>query len=195
MEFSERQKQIINVAIKIVADKGIQNLTTKNIAKDLDLSEAALYRHFKNKLEIIKSIISFFEQKIKQMTKTLDSNEKPLSQIKKFVLAHFKIFRDYPEMAQVMFSESNFQNEANLKEQVLHVMNRSRDSLEAVIKKGQQDGNINNEISSLNLFRIIIGSMRLLVTQWSLSGRIFNLETEGKQLWNDLEKIVAGSLE
>ncbi len=191
MEFNERQKQIIDVSIKIIANKGIQNLTTKNIAKDMKLSEAALYRHFENKLEILKSIISFFEQKMRKTTDNLNINEEPLLQVKKFVFEHFKIFKNQPELAQVMFSEANFQNEAILKEQVIHVMNRSRDRIEAILKKGQQDGNIINEISSLNLFRIVVGAMRLLVTQWSLSGMVFNLETEGKQLWNDLEKIIS----
>ncbi len=64
-KFTERQQQIVETAIKLIADKGIQNLTTKNLAEEIGISEPAIYRHFSNKLEILKAVITNFQIKMK----------------------------------------------------------------------------------------------------------------------------------
>ncbi|MCB0409114.1 MAG: helix-turn-helix transcriptional regulator, partial [Flavobacteriales bacterium] len=48
MNYSDRQIEIIVAATKLISEKGIQNLTTKNLAAEMSFSEPALYRHFKN---------------------------------------------------------------------------------------------------------------------------------------------------
>ncbi|MGD9706046.1 MAG: TetR family transcriptional regulator, partial [Candidatus Delongbacteria bacterium] len=41
-ELTERQKEILEKAIKIIAEEGIQNLTIKNLSKAVGVTEAAL---------------------------------------------------------------------------------------------------------------------------------------------------------
>ena len=60
MEFSERQIEIMEAATMRIDQYGIQELTIKNLAADLHLSEAALYRHFKSKNEILLGLLSYF---------------------------------------------------------------------------------------------------------------------------------------
>ena len=55
MNFTERQIEIIDASKDLIGRKGIQNLTIKNLAKKMSFSEPALYRHFKDKTEILKS--------------------------------------------------------------------------------------------------------------------------------------------
>ena len=50
-DFTERQIEIMEAATLRIDKYGIQELTIKNLASDLNLSEAALYRHFKSKNE------------------------------------------------------------------------------------------------------------------------------------------------
>ncbi|MEA1972657.1 MAG: TetR/AcrR family transcriptional regulator, partial [Candidatus Cloacimonadota bacterium] len=69
---SERQQQIVVTAIKLIANKGIQNLTTKNIANEIGISEPALYRHFDNKLEILKAVITYFQTTMKPALEKMD---------------------------------------------------------------------------------------------------------------------------
>ena len=70
------------------------------------------------------------------------------------------------------------------------LMSSSRNALDKTILAGQKNNEIRSDISSISILRMIIGSMRFLVTQWSISGMIFDLENEGKQLWNDFQKII-----
>ena len=50
--YTDRQNQIIQESIQLIAQKGIQGLTIKNISKAIGFSEPAIYRHFENKNDI-----------------------------------------------------------------------------------------------------------------------------------------------
>ena len=189
--FSERQQQIVETAIKIIAQRGIQNLTIKNIASEIGISEPALYRHFSSKLEILKAVITYFQIKMKPALEKLNKSVNSINKIESFMLKHLKIINQNPNFAKVIFSEANFQNEESLIIKMNNMMSQSHKILETIILSGQQKIEIRTDISSLNIIRMIIGSMRLLVTQWSMSGMIFNLETEGKQLCDDIKKLIA----
>ena len=189
-KFTERQQQIVETAIKLIADKGIQNLTTKNLAKEIGISEPALYRHFSNKLEILKAVITNFQIKMKPALEKLKKSLNSLNKIESFMLEHLKIINLNPDFAKVIFAEANFQNEESLIIKMNNMMNQSHKILETIVQSGQKKDEIRSDISSLSIIRMIIGSMRLLVTQWSMSGMIFNLETEGKQLCDDLKKLI-----
>jgi len=188
--FSERQQQIVETAIKIIAQRGIQNLTIKNIASEIGISEPALYRHFSSKLEILKAVITYFQIKMQPALEKLKRSIISINKIESFMLEHFKIINQNPNFAKVIFSEANFQNEESLIIKMNNMMSQSHKILETIILSGQHKIEIRTDISSLNIIRMIIGSMRLLVTQWSMSGMIFNLETEGKQLCDDIKKII-----
>jgi AcrR family transcriptional regulator len=188
--FSERQQQIIKTAIKLIADKGIQNLTIKNLSKEIGISEPALYRHFDNKLEILKAVIGYFQITMKPALTKLKENSNSLSKIESFILEHLRIIRENPDFAKVIFSEANFQNHEKLIFEMNNLMKQSHKILDAVIQVGQSNNQIRTDVSVLSIVRIIIGSMRLLVTQWSMSGMIFDLETEGRQLSRDIKKMI-----
>jgi len=188
--FSQRQQQIIETAIKLIANKGIQNLTTKNLAKEIGISEPALYRHFDNKLEILKGMIRYFKILMKPAFDKMKEAEQPIQKMEDFFLTHLNIINNNCDFAKIIFSEANFQNEETLLHSMNMMMNKSQQKLKAIIIRGQDLKEIKTEVNSLNICRMIIGSIRFLVVQWTMSGMIFDLETEGKQLWNDLKKII-----
>ncbi|MFA7543052.1 MAG: helix-turn-helix domain-containing protein, partial [Candidatus Cloacimonadaceae bacterium] len=46
MDIKPRQLEIVQAAIQLIARRGYEKLTTKNLAQSLGVSEASLYRHF-----------------------------------------------------------------------------------------------------------------------------------------------------
>ena len=53
MKRTKRQDEILDIALNLLADGGVKNLTMKRIAESIGVSEPAVYRHFKNKTEIV----------------------------------------------------------------------------------------------------------------------------------------------
>lgn len=191
MENTPRQKEIILAAIKIIATKGYQELTTKHLAEEVGVSEAALYRHFDSKTDLIHKILEYFQQVAHEaMGDIHDTIKDPLKQIKAFVMNRYKLFMQNPDLAKVMFSEEIFQNDRSLAEHNLTIMHIHRDQLLASINQAQERGEIRQDLEAIQLFRIIVGSMRLLVTQWQLCGNQFELLSEGEKLWKTITKII-----
>ena len=65
MTFTKRQIEIIDASKDLIGEKGVQNLTIKNLAKKMSFSEPALYRHFKDKTQILKGLLLFHREAIK----------------------------------------------------------------------------------------------------------------------------------
>lgn len=188
--FTDRQQQIIETAVKLVAVKGIQNFTIKNLSKEIGITEPAIYRHFTNKLDVLKNILVYFRMKMRPAFEELEKDDNCIDCIINFTNTQFKIFNENHNFAKVIFAEANFQNEEELKNSIFLIMKSTQQLLNDKISVAQQMGEVNNQISSINLTRVIIGSMRFLVTQWNMSGAMFDIENEGSQLCNDLRKIM-----
>ena len=184
---SQRQQQIVEVSIHLIAEKGIQNLTIRNISTAIGVTEPALYRHFRSKSEIILAILDSFQEIARDVLGDLEGNDMgALEKIRLFVMDRYHRCTEKPELAKVMFSEEFFQSDPQYSNKIMEIMHSHKDVVQGMISAGQKSGEINPELSPLHLFRIIFGSLRLLIKQWCLSGFGFNLEQQGEQLWKTL---------
>ena len=191
MDLTSRQQEIIDVSISLIADKGIQSLTIKNISQTIGISEPAIYRHFKNKFEILLTILDSFEIIAADVLNSEEiQNLNALGKIEFFLLDRYKRCAENPKLAKLMFSEENFQDDERLAEKVLSIMHVHKAAMQKIISAGQNLGEIRDDIDSTSLFRIIFGPMRLLIKQWGLSGCRFDLVAEGKKLWEAEKKIL-----
>lgn len=191
--FTERQKEIINISIMLIAEKGIQQLTIKNISSRLGISEPAIYRHFENKLDILLAILAFFKIEILKSADNIQVNEEPvLKQLETVFIKHFQRFVANPAFAAVIFSEEIFQNDKRLSAEVEEIMKMNQQFLSGIIERGQRGKEVRNDISHEQLALIIMGSLRLIVTKWRLTNFSFDLESEGLKLWNSIKRLLVG---
>ncbi len=191
MALTVRQREIIDVSIALIADKGIQSLTMKNISQAIGISEPAIYRHFENKFEILMTILESFELIAADVLNSEEiKNLGPLDKIEFFLLDRYRRCSKNPKLAKLMFAEENFQDDERLAKKILSIMHSHRAEMHRVILAGRELGEIRGDIDSTSLFRIIFGPMRLLIKQWGLSGCRFNLVEEGKKLWQAEKKML-----
>jgi len=191
-DFTERQKNIIEAAINIIAQKGIQQLTIKNISKRLGISEPAIYRHFDSKMDILHAILLNFRKTTKMTIDRINAMDaSALMQIEIIFSTHFAKFAANPALAATIFSEEIFQNDKRLSQEVASIMELSQNAIEGLIQKGQQGKEISADIPAGHLAILIMGALRLIVTRWRLGKFSFDLETEGNNLWKTIEKLVA----
>ncbi|MBU0710700.1 TetR/AcrR family transcriptional regulator [bacterium] len=191
MHFTVRQEQIVNTSIKLIANQGIQTMTIKNIAKEIGVSEPAIYRHFKSKFDIIYAVMDYFDHYSLEVCEIIENPElNAIASIDLFFKNRYRFFADHPELTKVMFSEEAFQYDAQLSQKIMHIMHQHREILLKIIEKGQKDGLIRTDIGFDHLFHIVIGSMRLMVDRWCFSNFSFNIYTKGMALWESVKKIL-----
>jgi len=190
-KFTDRQQEIIDASIKLIAKGGIQKLTIKNISKSIGVTEPAIYRHFNSKIDILIGVLSFFESNAKSILEKIQSKKgSNTEKIESIFLTHCKQFAENPPLATVIFSEEMFINEKVLAEKVFAIMKLHKNAIFEFIKKGQKSGEIRRDIPTEQLAFIILGALRLTVTRWRLSKFSFDIKKEGRRMWNTIKKLI-----
>jgi AcrR family transcriptional regulator len=190
-EFNERQLQIIDSAIELIGEQGIQGLTIKNLSNEVGITESAIYRHFESKTGILVAVLSYLKDNIvKTYSDILNQNTPSLDKLKKLISNHLKIFNDRPSLTIVLFSDGMYKNEPELTQQILSIMQFVKTSYMMVLDEGKKTKSIRKDISSEHLSFIIMGSIRLSINQWGLMNYSYNLCSKYNELWNTIHKIV-----
>ena len=175
-EYTDRQNQIIQESIQLIANKGIQGLTIKNISKAIGISEPAIYRHFENKDDIILAIISTMKQSTEEELSHVDENNPTIENIKKMIQGHTNRFIKNPSLTAIIFSEEIFNNNSILVKPIRMMMNRNQNKLIAMIEKGQASGDVRKDIQAEQISLMVIGSFRFLVSKWTIMKFDFDLK-------------------
>jgi len=191
-KFSERQIEIIEAATKRIDEHGIQDLTIKTLAADLNLSEAALYRHFKSKNEILLGLLTYFIEEMKGRLDVILSNKdrSPPELLKDLFDSQLKTFVQKPSVVSVIFSESIFQFNKELSSTVSSMMELMQNHIETIVKKGQANGSFSKIVGVSTTTTIIMGGMRITVLKWKLSGHKSDLIKDGNKVLNGILKMV-----
>ncbi len=188
---TDRQKQIIQTSIHLIAQKGIQGLTIKNIAKAIGISEPAIYRHFDNKNDIILGIISVLKNTTGNGISEKPDGRGTFDLINKMIHGHTSRFIENPSLTAIVFSEEIFNNNSNLAKIICDMMKLNQDKLIGIIENGQEKGDIRNDLNANQLSLMIIGSYRFLVVKWHLTKFEFDLRKEVNDLLAALETALA----
>ena len=188
---TDRQIETLEASIKLAAKNGVQSMTIKNIASEIGLTEAALYRHFQSKREILIGIIHLFSLTSEDDFKAI-SMESPsaLLELKNLILRRIEQFEHFPEIAYIMLSLDIFMQDDELRIAAINSIHKHKESVLALIAKGQANGEIRNDSEPKELSRMILGSFRLLLTQWFLNKYEFSLRDEFESLWKTIHTLL-----
>ncbi len=187
-----RRDQIVQATLRIIAKKGMNSLTTATIAKEVGISEANLYRHFKNKQEIVYETIETIGRGLSvNVEKVFKYDMNPLNKLEKVFLLHLRYIEKNEGIPRLAFSDEIHMGEKEIKERLFNFINSYTDKLSMLIKEGQKMGLIKDDIKPKSAALMIIGIVQVTVLRWSLSEFSFSLLTEGKKLWlNFVECII-----
>ncbi len=187
-EFTERQKEIINASLELIAESGIQSLTIKNLSKKIGLVESAIYRHYESKTQILIALLDSISEQSK--SNEIKETDNVIGILEKRLENHFNAFNENPSLVSVVFAEDLFQNEPMLVEKTRLKVEKSISDLTALIQKGQQNGEIRSDINPETVSVMINGSVRMLVKQWKMSGYDFDLIIKGSELIHSLKSLL-----
>jgi AcrR family transcriptional regulator len=169
----EKKSMILDAATKIFAEKGYQYATISEVAKEAGISTGLLYSYFKNKLDLLLSVVLLFWQNINQtnqekLTSIRDPFDKLVvvlhniedSLIKdKKALYLIKVLNEaLPHI--IMIKEKELQE----KRQSIILENRKLlDTIDEIIIEGQKRGVFDNSLNPGVLRQILCGSIEMLI--------------------------------
>jgi AcrR family transcriptional regulator len=193
MEIKERQLEIIEAAGEILTESGIAGLTTKNLAAKMGFAESALYRHFKGKEEIILTMLKYLANDMdKRLTNSVLDIESPEEKLKAVFNNQFEFFKKNPHFLVAIFSDGLLEESKSINEAIMQIMAIKRKHLLQIIQQGQKQQQFTEKLTADELVHIIMGSFRLHMLQWRLSGFAFDLKLKGNKLMANLLTLIHG---
>lgn len=166
---------------------GVSGLTIKNLAREMDFSESAVYRHFASKEDIIVSMLDYLAANMDERYAALDDYESAFKE--KFLAMfrnQFRFFQDNPHFVVAVFSDGLMEASDRVNAAILHIMQVKLRHLMPLIILGRERGEISGDLEADQQAHIIMGAFRLLMYKWRLARFRFDLESEGEKMLHSL---------
>jgi AcrR family transcriptional regulator len=190
-DLTQRQEEIVDKAIRIIDQKGIQGLTIKNLSKDIGVTEGAIYRHFENKREILTSILHHFQHKLNEFQNSSQLTGKSTFWKINATLNHFrKLFESNPAIVSVIFAEEIFQNDHELSSKVAELIKENQEVILSLIREGKSNGELRSDLDDQMMVSSILGTFRLIVKMWKMEDFSVSLENSLENLMDYLKSTI-----
>ena len=132
----ERRVQILQALAAMLEQPGAERVTTAALAARLDVSEAALYRHFASKAQMFEGLIDFIEQSIFSLVNQISEREAPgKEQAGRIVAMLVQFAEKNPGMTRVMVGDALVYENERLQQR----MNQFFDKIEASLRQALRD--------------------------------------------------------
>lgn len=154
MSFKDlRTKYVVDVATKLFLERGIGDVTIKDIAVEADIGEATIYRYFSKKTNVVLASALQLKEKVFRGYFDLSKGKTGFEKVEIFYYSYLRIFERSPEyfyFINEFDAYMQMQNEVSLDEYEKQVDTFKSQYLEAY-KLGQRDGSI-QRIENVEVF-------------------------------------------
>lgn len=191
IEIRDRQLEIITAAGEILDEFGVTGLTTKRLAERMGFAEAALYRHFRNKEDIIVTLLNYLAANMEQrLQSAITGIEAADEQLVEIFNNQFDFFQQHPQFLVAIFSDGLLEASKNINGAIQQIMMVKKKWLLQIITEGQRQKVFRKDIPAEDLAHVIMGSFRLQMLQWRMGGHTFDLRLKGKKLMKSILQLI-----
>lgn len=128
----ERRNQILQTLAAMLEDPKGEKITTALLAKKLDVSEAALYRHFASKAQMFEGLIEFIENSLFTLVNKIQADEPAgLKQLEATVSMLLSFAQKNPGMVRVLIGDALVNEDDRLQTRI----NQLHDRIEASLRQ------------------------------------------------------------
>jgi len=175
--------EIIEAAGKILTSSGVSGLTIKNLAKEMQFSESAIYRHFTNKEEIIVSMLDYLAETIdERLQNSVQATDNPEAKFMSIFQSQFDFFENHRHFVVAVFSDGLLKESQSINEAIHKIMGVEIKHLIPVMIEGQHKGVFTDSISIEGLLHIVMGTFRLQMFKWRLEDFQFDIKLSGASM-------------
>jgi len=178
-----RRKQIIDALRKLIIEYGSENVTVRRIAKEIGVSQGAIYRHFKSKREILSFLVDYIEESLLGDVEKSENPGSTLQFLEGILKNHISAIEQRKGVSFLVVAEIVSLGDKRLNKKIHEVLNNYVGQVKEIVVQGIESGeikpNIDPEMAATIFFSIVQG----LVTIWALSNYSFALEEKYLGLW------------
>lgn len=186
-----RRRQIIDAARKLIVAEGSENITIKGLAREVGLSEAAIYRHFNEKRDILLLLVDDIGDDLladielagnKKSSVVHRLNRIAARQISAIAQRQGISFQIIAEIISLGDKDLNARMAGN----IAIFINRLQTLLEEGVKNNELRKDLDITATAISMFGMVQGA----VTLWALNNYQFDLKRKYSNMWSHFRQFI-----
>ncbi len=131
----ERKQQILETLANMLEKPTREKITTASLAAKLDVSEAALYRHFASKAQMFEGLIEFIEQSLFGLINKIGAEEtNGISQVRRIITVMLLFAEKNPGMTRVLIGGALVNEDDRLQLRINQLFDRVESTLKQSLR-------------------------------------------------------------
>ena len=180
-----RQEQIKKAVLEIIADDGLHNLSTRNLAKRIGFTEGAIFRHFPTKRDIIKGIMDdVANDLIGSLRSIVLSPAKAEEKLFNYLCRNVKYLKDNRGITILLFSEATHLGDKELKDKLNQILSEQKQFIIKMVKDGITEGVWDKSINAEDVATIYMGIPITFNIEMILNKSGLNLDNFCKRMYS-----------
>ena len=179
--FLTRREEIVLTTIDLMDELGIANVSMKEIAKRENVTDAALYKHFRSKEEIFLKVFEYYVRYDSYIFHTVEAKK---GSFKEKIFTYFQLYAVYYDnyhaitsilgMYEVLLYNGEF---ARIVKETVGRRNRF---LMELLEKGLEEGEFERNVTPENMAYILSGAFEKIIYMWRLERYQFSLKEKAE---------------
>jgi TetR/AcrR family transcriptional regulator len=189
----ERKTQILQALAQMLEHPAAGRITTAALAARLQVSEAALYRHFSGKAEMFEGLIDFIEQTLFGLINKIVSEEKSgVRQLEATIAVLLGFAQKNRGMTRVLIGDALVNEDDRLQLRINQLHDRIEATLKQALRFGVSQNELDAEVDVAAQANLLMGFVTGRWHQFAKSGfRRDPLELWGRQWRQLMEGVLA----
>ena len=185
---ADRKKEIMNVVLDIIYEEGFYKLTIRNIADRIGISEAAIYRHFNNKKQIIDRLTDYIFKD--HCWQDLDFSRSPFVLLRSLIRGQFELLEGNPRLTAVIFEEGIFREYDEIAEKISRYRKEKENKIIKIVEQGQETADISSDVNPQVFALLFMGAVRVSVIRWKENKFSTPLVGQEEEILEELFKLL-----
>jgi len=162
----ERRSVTVEAVVELAGKTNPDSITTAAIAKHMNLTQGALFRHFPNKEAIWQAVMKWVaEHLMARIEKAAEGIESPVETMQAMFLAHVAFVSEHPGAPRMMFGELQSSKATPAKRLARAMLKRYAVRLNGLIEDGKARGELRSDLDGEATATLFIGTIQGLVMQ------------------------------
>ncbi len=143
----ERKLQILQTVAHMLEQPKGEKITTAALAARLEISEAALYRHFASKAQMFEGLIEFIEQTVFGLINRITQDEKSgLQQVESIVSLLLGFAQKNRGMTRVLIGDALVNEDERLQQRINQLLDRVEATLKQSLRMAATQGEMGDAV-------------------------------------------------
>jgi AcrR family transcriptional regulator len=189
-----RRDQILKAVLSLIATRGAKALRMGTLARRVGLVPSALYRHFRNKDEILDAAIDLFGRMVvENLRNAMAESTDSVECLQRLLMLQIQMIRENHVLAlpRIIFSEELFVSSPRRRAKVYRLLKENLGRLRDLIREGQQRGEIRANLDPGAAARMFLAMIQSSAILWYVSDGDYNVTQHAGRSWKMFRKAIS----